>query len=64
MAGSKTDNHRQKKNGVSYSLKIQSEAVLDIHEAFEWYEKQNEGLGFFLMEEIENCYTKLAGHPL
>jgi hypothetical protein len=48
---------------LSYFLKIQSEAILDIHEAFEWYEKQKEGLGFLLIEEIESCYTKLSEHP-
>lgn len=48
---------------MSYSLRVQSEAILDIHEAFEWYEKQKEGLGFLLIEEIENCYIKLAEHP-
>jgi toxin ParE1/3/4 len=49
---------------VTYSLKIQQEAVLDIQEAFEWYEKQNENLGFLLIEEIENCYQKLSERPL
>jgi hypothetical protein len=48
---------------VSYSLKIQSEAILDIQDAFEWHEKQKEGLRFLLIEEIENCYTKLIEHP-
>ncbi len=48
---------------MSYSLKIQTEAILDIHEAFEWYEKQKKDLGFLLVKEIENCYAKLSEHP-
>ncbi|HXL56599.1 MAG TPA: hypothetical protein VN958_10100 [Chitinophagaceae bacterium] len=40
---------------MSYNLVLQSEAIIDIQEAFEWYEKQKEGLGFELNEEIENC---------
>ena len=48
---------------MSFSLKIQSEAIIDIQEAFEWYEKQKDGLGFLLIEEIESCYTKLTEHP-
>jgi hypothetical protein len=48
---------------LSYSLRIQSEAILDIHEAFEWYEKQKEGLGFLLIEEIRNLLHKKAEHP-
>ena len=41
---------------MSFSFKIQSEAIIDIQEAFEWYEKQKDGLGFLLIEEIESCY--------
>ena len=31
---------------MSYSLELQSEAVIDIQEAFEWYQVKREGLGF------------------
>jgi len=48
---------------MSYNLVIQTEAILDTQEAFEWYEKKREGLGYLLIEEIEICYTKLSEHP-
>ena len=40
---------------MSYNFVIQTEAILDIQEAFEWYEKKQEGLGYLLIEEIEIC---------
>jgi toxin ParE1/3/4 len=48
---------------MSYNLVIQTEALLDIQEAFEWYEKKREGLGYLLIEEIEICYRNLSDHP-
>jgi len=48
---------------MSYNSVIQTEAILDIQEAFESYEKKQEGLGYLLIEEIEICYTKLFEHP-
>ena len=48
---------------MSYTILIQTEAVLEIREAFEWYEEQKTGLGYELIEEIEACYQKLAINP-
>lgn len=48
---------------MAYNLLLQTEAVLEIREAFEWYEEQKEGLGYELIEEIEICYQKLVAHP-
>ena len=48
---------------MSYNLIIQTEAILDIQDAFEWYEKIREGLGIELIQEIEVCYYKLSHHP-
>lgn len=48
---------------MSYDLFIQSEAIIDIQEAFEWYEVKREGLGFDLIEEIENGYDKICNNP-
>lgn len=48
---------------MSYNLVIQSEAIVDIQNAFEWYEEQKPGLGYELIEEIEICYQKLCKHP-
>jgi toxin ParE1/3/4 len=48
---------------MSYGLVVQSEAVSDIQKAFEWYEEQRAGLGFELIEEIEEGYERLCKHP-
>jgi plasmid stabilization system protein ParE len=48
---------------MSYVLQLQTEAILDIKEAFDWYEEQRKGLGDELLEEIEECYNKLREHP-
>ena len=48
---------------MSYALVVQSEAVIDIQEAFEWYEMKQEGLGFNFIEEVENGFEKISIHP-
>lgn len=48
---------------MSYSLFVQHEAVIDIQEAFEWYESKQAGLGFEFIEEIENGYDKICNNP-
>ena len=48
---------------MNYALKIQHEAVIDIQEAFEWYEMQQTGLGFEFIEEIENGFANICEHP-
>ena len=47
-----------------YNLVLQSEAVIDLREAFEWYEIQQSGLGFELINEVEEVCEKICGHPL
>lgn len=46
-----------------YKLILQSEAVSDMQEAFEWYEEQKEGLGFEFIEEVETCFSQIRNHP-
>lgn len=48
---------------MSYALEIQSEAVIDIQEAFEWYETKREGLGFDFIEEVENGLENISNNP-
>ena len=48
---------------MSYALEIQQEAVIDIQEAFEWYEIQKAGLGFEFIEEVENALANISEHP-
>jgi toxin ParE1/3/4 len=49
---------------MSYEIVLQSEAIWDLQEAFEWYEKKRRGLGFEFIEEIESGYLKISKHPL
>ena len=46
-----------------YTLKIQNEAIIELQEAFEWYEKKRLGLGEELIEEVEYCFTKITSKP-
>lgn len=48
---------------MKFDLVVQTEAILDMQEAFEWYEIQKAGLGDELISEIENCFQKLTEHP-
>lgn len=49
---------------MSFEIVLQSEAIWDLKEAFDWYEKQKEGLGFEFIEEVESGYLKISKHPL
>ncbi len=42
---------------------IQKEAIIDMREAFTWYEAQKEGLGHVFIGEVELCFQKLAMNP-
>lgn len=46
-----------------FELRIQSEAILDIQDAYEWYEQQQSGLGAEFIEEVEVGFSKLRQHP-
>jgi toxin ParE1/3/4 len=48
---------------MSYNILLQTEALSEIQEAFDWYEEQKDGLGYELLEEIELCFQKLSEHP-
>jgi len=48
---------------MNYKLALQRESILDMHEAFTWYEEQKNGLGYSFLEEVENCYQKLCKNP-
>ncbi|MBS1533266.1 MAG: type II toxin-antitoxin system RelE/ParE family toxin [Bacteroidetes bacterium] len=49
---------------MAYNISLQIEAILEIREAFEWYEEQKDGLGYELLDEIETCYQNLTDNPL
>ena len=48
---------------MTYEVILQIEAILEIREAFDWYEEQKEGLVYELLDEIEACNQKLSTHP-
>src|SRR6185312_7359013 len=57
------NNYREKSSLMDYKLVLQHEAILDMQEAFTWYEEQKPGLGYSFLEEVEACYQKLCKNP-
>lgn len=48
---------------MSYNLLIQTEAWLEIQNAYDWYEEQKENLGDEFLAELETCYESLIENP-
>lgn len=48
---------------MNYRLEVQSEAIIEIQKAFEWYEGQRAGLGYEFIEEIESGFERLCKNP-
>ena len=48
---------------MTYNIVLQEEAVLEMQEAFEWYENKKIGLGYEFLATIELCFKKLSLHP-
>jgi plasmid stabilization system protein ParE len=48
---------------MSYEIVVQSEAILEIQKAFEWYEDNRSGLGYEMIQEIEEGFERLSKHP-
>jgi len=46
-----------------YTLTIKPRAIEMAKEAYEWYEKQQTGLGDLFLIELESCYDKLETWP-
>ena len=49
---------------MNYLLTVRKEAELDINIAFEYYEKQREGLGHDFLLCIEECMSKVERNPI
>ena len=49
---------------MNYLLTVRKEAELDIKIAFEYYEKQREGLGHDFLLCIEECMSKVERNPI
>jgi toxin ParE1/3/4 len=46
-----------------YNLILKDLAVIEMQEAFEWYESQKPGLGFELIEKAEDCFASITTNP-
>jgi toxin ParE1/3/4 len=49
---------------MSIPLFVRPEAVADLQEAFEWYEKRAPGLGAQLVGELDRALASIAANPL
>ena len=47
---------------MSYKIEIRPLAVVEIIEAFDWYELQQEGLGTEFLNELEQLYKVLLNN--
>ena len=47
-----------------YRLEATPAVELDIEAAFEWYEREESGLGFEFLEELRTAYKRILDHPL
>ncbi|HEY8930541.1 MAG TPA: type II toxin-antitoxin system RelE/ParE family toxin [Mucilaginibacter sp.] len=48
---------------MGYKLLIQKEALVELQEAFDWYEEQKIDLGYEFLNEVEVCYRNLSDYP-
>ena len=48
---------------MTYKLEIRPLAVIEILEAYDWYELQREGLGMEFLQELKKIYTTLQRNP-
>lgn len=48
---------------MSYELVVKEEAVVELEDAFFWYEKEKEGLGWEFIAAVERYYGKIMENP-
>jgi len=48
---------------MAYKLEIRPLAVIEVLEAFDWYELQREGLGADFLEELDVFYASMLRNP-
>jgi plasmid stabilization system protein ParE len=48
---------------MSYQLIVKEEAVIEIEDAFFWYEKEKGGLGWEFIAAVEGYYEKIIENP-
>jgi toxin ParE1/3/4 len=44
---------------MAYEIEIRPLAVVEIIDAYDWYETQRQGLGLEFLNELENFYNSL-----
>ena len=47
-----------------YRLEATPAVEFDIEAAFEWYEREEPGLGFEFLNELRDAYVRILNHPL
>lgn len=48
---------------MPYKIEIRPLAVIEIIEAYDWYEDQKSGLGMDFLDELESFYSILYANP-
>ena len=48
---------------MPYSIEVRPLAALEIIEAYDWYEMQQEGLGLQFLYEVDSFYESLLRNP-
>ena len=48
---------------MQYNIEIRPLAVIEIIEAYDWYELQKEGLGLEFLNELDSFYNSLLRNP-
>ncbi len=51
------------KSGITRQILVRPEAETEVHQAFDWYEEQSEGLGFEFLRAIEACLSSVKRNP-
>ncbi|MBW1882262.1 MAG: type II toxin-antitoxin system RelE/ParE family toxin [Deltaproteobacteria bacterium] len=44
-------------------LSLRQRAELDIHEAYDWYESRQSGLGDMILRSVDACFARLCREP-
>ena len=47
-----------------YAIEAELAVEADVEAAFNWYEREEPGLGFEFLEELRAAYQRILAHPL
>jgi toxin ParE1/3/4 len=48
---------------MTFKLVLKDEAINDLSDAFEWYERKRVGLGSEFLDEVDKCFNNITLHP-